>query len=111
MGLLTGFRRLAAATIRDVLRPPIDINPPRLTLASGENATETVYTSTTQGLRIAIFQDIPEAPWTWTVEDASDSRLVAFHSGAPSVEDAAREVSRWLLDSGRLGFDVPARAA
>lgn len=109
MSIFASLRRTVSNVFAELLGPPIDLTmPPKLVKVSSEAASETVYTATTQGLRIALFQDIPDAPWTWTVEDVTDSKLVAFHSGAATFDAGVLELSEWLIGAGRIPFDVPA---
>lgn len=115
MGILTALRRTLSSAVASATGP----RPLELACISGETAADVVYQGFRGGLRILVMRDYPEAPWAWSVEDASDGRLVAFRGSCPSYDAAALAVSEWLAsDEGeacqggkREGFDVPPAAA
>jgi hypothetical protein len=115
MGILASLRRTVADAVSDAFGPrPLDLE-----LVSSSASADLVYQTTRDGLRITVLRDYPEAPWSWTVEDASDNRLIAFRGNVASRQECERAVMAWLAGGDgkacqagkREGFDVPPRAA
>jgi hypothetical protein len=80
---------------------------------------EEVWQVIRSGVRCTVFRDYPGSPWSWSVEDARDGRLIAFRGTHAERTEAIESIEAWLASPDgvacqggkRAGFDVPPRAA